>query len=186
MPTRRIAWAALVASIATLSAPTSGSGVTPPEAEPQTLVTLGKGRAWGSPWRLVAYRTGNELWCEAVVRDQITSACLGRRPEPDPLLVTAAFHKEGPRPTTFAVISTDREVAHIRLKLVPGDETIARRVHPLPEGARRRAGLPHGYRYLVIALEKVRGLRSIDAFDEGGDLIAHNDGVRAPKSAPSR
>jgi hypothetical protein len=178
-PARRIAWVGLLASIAALTLPTGGAGArpVPPDAVPKSVITLDKGRVHAEAWRLIAYRSDTGLWCQAVVHTQTVSACTSVQPRPNPLLISAAFQRRGPKPTTFAVISTTAEVARVTLKLVPGHLPLSRRVHELPERDRRRADLPHGYRYATIALDRVKGLRSVDAFDEAGERIGHSDGV---------
>jgi hypothetical protein len=181
VPARRIAWVGLLAVIGSLAIPAAGGGVPPPPgALPETVVTFDRGRVHGTPWRLIAYRTDGGLWCQALVRRQTVSSCTGTRPEPNPLLITAAFHRRGQKPTTFAVISTTDEIARVALKLVPGDIPLSRRVRALPERERMQVALPRGYRYATIAIDRVKGLRSIDAFDAAGQLVGHNDGISPP------
>lgn len=144
------------------------------------MVSLDSGRLWGSAWEVIAYRNAEGLWCETLLAEQTTVTCVGAQPAPRPLQVTAAFHRHGPNPITVAVIGTSDQVARVRLKLVPGDKPLTHRVRPLREKQRRRAGLPHGFRFFVVAVEKVRGVRAIDAFDKSGRLIGHDEGIPAP------
>jgi hypothetical protein len=181
-PTRArwVAIAGMAAAISLLPASPAGSEMPPQDAQPGTVVTLDRGQLWGTPWEVIAYRNEEGLWCETLLRNGVVITCVNLRPEPRPIQVTAAFHRRGPNPTTIAVVGTSGEVARVRLKLVPGQEPLMHRVRPLKERQRRRAGLPRGFRFFVIALEKVRGVRAIDAFDEEGKLIGHDEGIAEP------
>jgi hypothetical protein len=177
---RATRWGVFAVALAILVPAAAPAQTAPEGAIPSTVITLDSGRLWGTPWEVIAYKNEDGLWCETLLREGTSITCVGTQPAPRPIQVTAAFHRRGTNPTTIAVIGTSEDVARVRLKLVPGHQPLSHRVRPLKEKPRRRAGLPRGFRFFVVALEKVRGVVAIDAFDKSGRLVGHDEGIPAP------
>jgi hypothetical protein len=174
---------AAVVTAATIAGAAGGAERDAKRLFPKNAVTLGKGRLWGKPWRVVAYRTKSGFWCESLLNeDAFRATCSDQQPRPDPLYISAGFTRERPRPTTIAVVAASEEVARVSLKLVPSDEAVSMSPVHLDNHARRIAGLPPGFGYFIVAVQKLRGFRAFSAFDAAGNLLGHYDGYPAPPS----
>ena len=182
MPWRRSARAvlALAAVLTTASVAEAGEEPVGPSSLPKRVATLGKGSVWHSKWKLVAYRDDEGLYCETLLRDGARTVCSNIQPTPNPVFITASFTRKGKRPTTFAVVAASAKVARITAKLVPSQEPLSLVPGDLDERARRRAGLPRGFAYSLVALDRVQGFRAFRAFDSDGDLVGRYEGYPAP------
>jgi hypothetical protein len=160
------------------AAPTAGgtSDRLAPGETPKKSVTLGEGKLWGAPWKIVAFRLKSGVVCEGLIRDDGFNICSSVPQIPDPILVPAGVTKAGPKPTTFAVIAVSEEVVRLEVRLSPGKRTLSLGVEALSEQESRRSGLPSGFRYALVAVPKVRVLKLIRAFAADGHLVGRVEG----------
>ena len=198
--TRRggIVSAAGVALLALLAAGlTAGAVAADPEPGhiAQKHVVLDRGRLWGTRWKVVAWKTKDGFTCQTLIRQGLGSSsgttgagsisvCTDVPSEFDPVLSPASWHEYGSRPTTIAVIGTSAETSRVRMRLVPGGHQLELPVRALSGREQRLAGMPEGFRYVVVAIPRVVGLRDIRALDVSGGLLGRTDGFPAPVVAP--
>jgi len=197
MPSRRRGGFVPAAAVALLALLLAALTAGPVAADPEPghiaekHVVLDKGRLWGTPWKIVAWKTKDGFTCQTLIRQGLGSStgatgagsisvCTDVPPEFDPVLSPASWHEYGSRPTTFAVIGTSAETSRVRMKVVPGDHQLTRRARALSGGEQRLAGMPDGFRYVVVAVPRLVGIREIRALDAAGLFLGKTFGFPAP------
>jgi hypothetical protein len=152
-----------------------------PGEVPEKHITLDEGRLWKAPWRVIAYRTKTGHVCEAVVRKgNHFDICSNVAQVADPILIPFAQTKAGPKPTTYMVIAVSEEIATVKIHLAPGGRVLTERVRELSVHQSNRSGLPSRFRFVVVAVPKVRGFTSIRGLGPDGRVVGRREGTGEP------